>query len=147
MKRLKVLDKEKIIAVIQDEISCSPKARYYHRLHVVLYALKTGSCYKAASVYGHSHQSVYNWLHRFKANGLPGLQKSARQGRSLKLSEMQEVLVRMDLAHSPKELGYDQDVWTGKLLSHRLKNEYHVFLLTRQCQNILRKFKSALPKF
>ena len=48
MKRLKVLnlDSEKIIAAIQDEISLSPKARYYHRLHVALYALKTGSCYK-----------------------------------------------------------------------------------------------------
>ena len=45
------LDRKKIIAAIQDEISNFPKARYYHRLHVALYALKTGSCYKAASVY------------------------------------------------------------------------------------------------
>ena len=146
MDRLEALDKEKIIAAIQDEISCSPKARYYHRLHVALYALKTGSCYKAASVYGHSHQSVYNWLHRLNEMGLAGLQKSARQGRSLKLSAMQTIRVHMDLAYSPKDLEYDQDVWTGKLLSHHLKNKYHVSLLTRQCQNILSKKKSALPK-
>ena len=142
MKRLKVLDSEKIIAVIQDEISCSPKARYYHRLHVVLYALKTGSCYKAASVYGHSTQSVYNWLHRLNTNGLAGLQKSARQGRSLKLDPAQEIAMRMYLSCSPRESGYAQDVWTGKLLSHFLKNNYSVSLHTRQCQNILKRFRS-----
>ena len=142
MKGLKVPDKEKIIAVIQDEISCSTKARYYHRLHVALYALKTGSCYKAASVYGHSHQSVYNWLHRLETKGLAGLQKSARQGRSLRLDPMQETILRMNLSSPPRDFGYDQDVWTGKLLSHYLKNEYHVSLLTRQCQNILKRFRS-----
>ena len=144
MKRLKVpnLDKEKIIAAIQDEISSFPKARYYHRLHVALYALKTGSCYKAASVYGHSHQSVYNWLHRLETDGLAGLQKSARQGRSLKLSEMQEIILHMNLSSSPRGFGYAKDVWTGKLLSHYLKKEYHVSLLTRQCQNILKRFRS-----
>jgi len=142
MKRLKVLDSKKIIAAIQDEISRFPKARYYHRLHVALYALKTDSCYKAASVYGHSTQSVYNWLHRLEINGLAGLQKSARQGRSLRLDPAQEIILRMDLSCSPKKFGYAQNVWTGKLLSHRLKNSYSVSLHTRQCQNILKRFRS-----
>jgi len=141
MKRLKALDKEKIIAAIQDEISRSPKARYYHRLHVALYALKTGSCYKAASVYGHSPHSVYNWLHRLETSGLAGLQKSARQGRSFRFAA-QEMILRADLPRSPKEFGYAQNAWTGKLLSHHLKNVHHVSLLTRQCQNILKRFRA-----
>ena len=142
MKRLKVPDSEKIITAIQDEIACSPKARYYHRLHVVLYALKTGSCYKAASVYGHSLHSVYNWLHRLKAAGLAGLQESTRQGRSARLDPAQEISLHMNLSCSPRELGYAQDVWTGKLLSYFLKNNYSISLHTRQCQNILKRFRS-----
>ena len=144
MNRLKALnlDSENIIATIQDEISCSPKARYYHRLHVALYALKTGSCYKAASVYGHSPQSVYNWLHRLNTMGLAGLQKSARQGRSLRLDPAGETVLRMNLAYSPREFGYAKDVWTGKLLSHYLKNDFSVSLHIRQCQNILKRFRS-----
>ena len=136
------LDRKNIIAAIQDEISHFPKARYYHRLHVALYALKTGSCYKAASVYGHSTQSVYNWLHRLETDGLSGLQKSARQGRSLRLEPMQEITLHMNLSCSPRKFGYAQDVWTGKLLSHYLKNNYSVSLHTRQCQNILKRFRS-----
>ena len=142
MKRLKVLDSKKIINVIQDEISRSPKARYYHRLHVALYALKTGSCYKAASVYGHSPHSVYNWLHRLEANGLTGLQKSVRQGRSPSLNSEQERSLRWSLSFPPKKLGYTQNVWTGKFLSYFLKTRYSVSLCTRQCQNILRRFRS-----
>ena len=142
MKRLKVPDIEKIIDAIQDEISHSPKARYYHRLHVALYALKTGSCYKAASVYGHSPHSVYNWLHRLEAKGLAGLQKSARQGCSPRLNSAQETSLRWSLSFPPKKLGYTQNVWTGKFLSHFLKTRYSVSLCTRQCQNILRRFRS-----
>ena len=135
------LDRKNIIAVIQDEISRFPKARYYHRLHVALYALKTGSCYKAASVYGHSPHSIYNWLHRLEENGLAGLQKSARQGRSPRLA-MQEITSRADLSRSPKEFNYTQNVWTGKLLSEHLKSMHSISLHTRQCQNILKRFRS-----
>lgn len=135
------LDNKKIITAIQDEISHFPKARYYHRLHVALYALKTGNYYKAASVYGHSAQSVYNWLHRLEAEGLAGLQKSARQGRSPRLAT-QEITLRADLSRSPKEFNYTQDVWTGKLLSEHLKNMHSISLHTRQCQNILKRFRS-----
>ena len=135
------LDIKKIITTIQDEMSRSPKDRYYHRLHVVLYALKTGSYYKAASVYGHSTQSIYNWLHRLEAEGLTGLQKSARQGRSPRLAA-QEITLRADLSRSPKEFNYAQDVWTGKLLSEHLKNMHSISLHTRQCQNILKRFRS-----
>ena len=144
MKRLKVLDldSKKIIVAIQNEISSFPKARYYHRLHVALYALKTGSCYKAASVYGHSTQSVYNWLHRLNTNGLVGLQKSARQGCSPRLNSEQERSLRWSLSFPPKKLGYTQNAWTGKFLSYFLKTHYSVSLCTRQCQNILRRFRS-----
>jgi len=135
------LDRKKIIATIQDEISNFPKARYYHRLHVALYALKTGSCYKAASVYGHSPHSIYNWLHRIEANGLLGLQKSARQGRSPRLA-IQETILHADLSRPPKEFGYNQSAWTGQLLSHHLKNTHLISLGTRQCQNILKRFRS-----
>ena len=76
-----------------------------------------------------------------ETSGLAGLQKSARQGRSFR-SAAQEMILRADLPRSPKEFGYAQSAWTGKLLSEHLKNMHSISLHTRQCQNILKRFRS-----
>jgi hypothetical protein len=37
------------------------------------------------------------------------------------------------------DLGYSQNLWDGKLLSHQLSVKYYIDLGTRQCQRIFRK--------
>jgi len=64
MKKLEIPEVETFIAAIQDEISRTHEGRYYHRLHVILHALKTGDGYEAARIYEHSTRNVYNWIHR-----------------------------------------------------------------------------------
>ena len=111
MKRLEISDLETFIAAIEDEICRTAERRYYHRLHVVLHALKTGNCYEAARIYNHAPHSVYNWIHRLTTYGLAGLLEAERPGRPKRLSPSQKERLSKDLLLSPREFGYDQNVW------------------------------------
>jgi len=146
MKRLEIPDVETFIAAIQDEISRTHEGRYYHRLHVTLHALKTGDCYEAARFYDHSPRSVYNWVHRLSNMGLVGLSEGKRPGRPSRLSPSQEQKLCKDLLLSPREFGYDQNVWDGPLLSYHLEKQFSVHLRVRQCQNVLHRLGFTLQR-
>ena len=45
-----------------------------------------------------------------------------------------------------RELGYQQNLWDGKLLSHHLRESYGVDLGVRQCQRIFRNLGFRLRK-
>jgi transposase len=51
-----------------------------------------------------------------------------------------------DLMKNPRDLGYSQNLWDGKLLSHHLREKYDIDLGTRQCQRIFRKLRFRLRK-
>ena len=146
MKRLKIPDIETSIAVIQDEISRTAEGRYYHRLHVVLHALKGTSCYEAARIYGHSARSVYNWIHRHITKGLAGLREEERPGRPSKLSLSQQEELRKHLLLSPREFGYSQNIWDGPLLSYHLEKHFLVHLRVRQCQKLFHRLGFTLQR-
>ena len=146
MKRLKVPDVETFIAAIQDEISRTGEGRYYHRLHVVLHALKGTSCYEAARIYGHSPRSVYNWIHRLITRGLAGLREGEHPGRPRKLSPLQQEQLRKHLLLSPREFAYDQNIWDGPLLSYHLEKYFLVHLRVRQCQNLFHRLGFTLQR-
>jgi len=146
MKRLKIPDVETFIAAIQDEISRTGEGRYYHRLHVVLHALKETSCYEAARIYGHSPRSVYNWIHRLITKGLGGLREEEHPGRPSKLSPSQQEELRKHLLLSPREFAYDQNIWDGPLLSYHLEKHFSVHLRVRQCQNLFHRLGFTLQR-
>ena len=146
MKKLEVPDVETFIAAIQDEISRTRQGRYYHRLHVVLHALKTGSCYEAASIYDHSPHSVYNWIHSLTTKGLAGLWEGERPGRPRSLSPSQQEELRKHLLLSPRKLGYDQNLWDGPLLSYHLEKQFSIHLRVRQCQNLFHRLGFTLQR-
>lgn len=146
MRGFHIADVETFIAAIEDEISRGPEGRYYHRLHVVLHALKTGNCYEAARIYAHSPRSIYNWLHRLTTHGLAGLWEGKRPGRPRRLSPSQEQKLCKDLLHSPREFGYDQNIWDGPLLSYHLEKQFSVHLRVRQCQNLFHRLGFTLQR-
>jgi transposase len=146
MRRLEIPEVETFIAAIQDEISRTQEGRYYHRLHVTLHALKTGDPYESARIYEHSPASVYNWIHRLTTAGLSGLHEGERPGRPRSLSPSQEQKLYKELLHSPRELGYAQNIWDGSLLSYHLEKQYSVRLRVRQCQNIFHHLGLSLQR-
>lgn len=146
MKRLEISDAETFQAAIEDEIFHNAEGRYYHRLHVVLHVLKGASCYEAARVYGHSPRSVQHWMRRLMVRGLEGLREGERPGRPASLSPSQQDALKGHLCLSPREFGYDSNIWDGPLLSHHLKRHFAVDLGVRQCQYLFHHLGFSLQR-
>jgi len=146
MKRLIVPDKEIFVAAIQDEISRTPEGRYFHRLHVVLHVLQGASTYEAAHIYGHSPRSIQYWVNRLITHGLEGLWDRERPGRPGKLSQSDQLKLKDEIRHSPRELEYDQNLWDGPLLSYHLREHYGIILGVRQCQRLFHQLGFTLQR-
>lgn len=76
--------------------------------------------------------------------GLKGLWDKEHPGRPTKLSESEREKLQNEIQRSPRELGYDQNLWDGPLLSHHLKEHYRVNLSVRQCQRIFHRLGFTL---
>ncbi len=141
MRKLEIPDGEAARISIQQEIMRSEDSRYDHRLHGLLLISNGLNCYEVAKLFGQSPRTVQYWVQRFQNSGFAGLVDSPRGGRPAVLGHAQAEAVGRDLRRSPRDLGYDQNLWDGKLLSHHLKEAYGIELGVRQCQRLFQKFQ------
>jgi transposase len=146
VKRIAIPDAETFVAAIEDEISRTREGRYFHRLHVLLYVLRGASPYEAARIFGDSPRTIEYWEHHLLTEGLPGLGEGDRSGRPSRLAASDWERLRSEIRGSPRELGYDQNLWDGLLLSHHLKDRYSVSLSVRQCQRLFHKLGFTLQR-
>ena len=146
MRKIKITDAEIFISAIKDEISRRPEGRYFHRLHVVLHVLQGTSTYKASSLYGDSPRTIQYWIQRLISRGLAGLWDKERPGRPSQLSQSDHKKLRKEIRRSPRELGYEQNIWDGPLLSYHLKRRYSVKLGIRQCQRLFHQLGFTLQR-
>ena len=148
MRKLEVQDADIIKIAVQQEIERSEESRYDHRLHAILMICSGGSCNQVAELFGHSPRTVQYWLHRFEEKGFAGLHDTERPGRPIELDQKQRQTVGTDLRQSPRNLGYAQSLWDGRLLSHHLSKEYRVALGIRQCQRLFHQlgFRRRKPR-
>jgi transposase len=148
MRRLEISDADVMQVAIQQEIVRSEESRYDHRLHGVLLVCSGLSTYEVAELFGQSARTVQYWVRRFEQRGFAGLQEAERPGRPAALDASALRQVGKDLRRDPRELGYTQSQWDGKLLSHHLDAAYDVGLGVRQCQRLFRQldFRRRKPR-
>jgi transposase len=148
MRRLEIENSDIMRMAIQDEIMRSEESRYDHRLHGILLVCSGNSCYEAAELLGHSPRTVQYWVKRFEQSGFAGLQESPRSGRPSSLDEQTFEIVGKHLRLNPQQLGYSQNLWDGRLLSHHLARTFGVELGVRQCQRLFRQlgFRRRKPR-
>ena len=146
MKRITVPDAETFIAAIQDELSRTRERRYFHQLSVVLRVLRGASTYEASRAFGFSSRTIEYWGNRLVSNGLHGLWDGKHPGRPSRLSAFQIQGLRKELRRYPRDLGYDQNLWDGVLLSHHLEKNYAVSLSVRQCQRLFHQMGFSLQR-
>jgi transposase len=148
MRKLTIQDSEIMKVAIQQEIVRSEEARYDHRLHGVLLVCAGKSCYEVADLLGHSPRTIQYWVERFEQSGFTGLQDQERNGRPAKIDVRTFQKVNEDLRQLPRDLGYEQNLWDGKLLSHHLQVKFNVQLGVRQCQRLFSQlgFRRRKPR-
>jgi len=141
VRQLEIKDAEIIEVAVRNEISRSEDARYDHRLHGILLVCRGMSCYEVGSLLGDSPRAIENWVKRFETNGFAGLEEGQRPGRPPRLETQNIVQVGKDLRRNPREFGYTQNLWDGKLLSHHIFKVYDRQLGIRQCQRLFHKLQ------
>ena len=146
MRRTSIPDAEVFKAAIRDEISRTPEGRYFHRLHAVLHVLDGASSHDTARLYGDSPRAIEYWVQRLTSKGLSGLLDGNHPGRPTRLSAGNLAELRTDIGRSPRELGYDQNLWDGLLLSHHITHNYSVSLSVRHCQRLFHQLGFSLQR-
>jgi transposase len=84
----------------------------------------------------------------FEDSGFSGLREGPREGRPRRLDDRTWEKVERDLRVHPRDLGYNHNLWDGRLLAHHLRQKYQVSLGTRQCQRLFRStgFRRRKPR-
>ena len=136
MKRIEFQDSARLKEKLRKEIRRSDDARYDHRLHAMLLAVDGRSPYEVAELLGDAPRSVYNWIMRFREDGLEGLREEQRPGRPRRLREKQMKALAQDLIKSPGDLGYSQPIWDGVSLRNHVEKTFGISLGVRQCQRV-----------
>lgn len=148
MRRLEIKETDIMQIAVQQEILRSEESRYDHRLHGILLICNGFSCNEVAQLFSHSPRTVQYWVHRFEENGFAGLEETPRPGRPSRVDEAVLKEISQHLRQFPCDLGYSQNLWDGKLLSHQLKERFDISLGVRQCQRLFRQmgFRRRKPR-
>jgi len=148
MRRLEITNAPTMRYLFQLEIERSDESRYDHRLHGVLLVAQGLSCSKVANLLGHTTKTIENWVNRFNSNGFNALRDEKHTGRPSKISVSDLEKIDRDIRLDPQDLGYNQNLWDGKLLSHHIKMKYGILLSVRQCQRLFHKlgFRQRIPR-
>lgn len=145
-KILQIKDLEKIKAEIQNYFTVNEDARFVRRIDVIALICNGHAVNYVAGLFGINSTTVQRWIHRINESGFQGLKDKLGRGRRSKLNDKDRLRLKSDLEKSPKDLGYDQARWDGKLLSHHLNVQYSVELKVRQCQNLFKRLGFSLQR-
>ena len=148
MRKLQIEDSDIMRIALQQEIQRSEESRYDHRLHGVLLVSHGLSCTQVGYYLGENPVTIQRWVHRFNEQGFGALLDGERSGRPSRISPAQWTQLERVLRQSPRQLGYGQNLWDGKLLAHHLEQRYALALGVRQCQRIFRQlgFRRRKPR-
>jgi len=146
MRPLKISDADLMKVAIQQEILRSRDSRYDHRLHGVLLVCQGMDCHEVADCLGQDPVTIQRWVHQFNAHGFAGLEEGNRPGRPPRIPPTVTRKLEKHLRQSPRDLGYTQNLWDGKLLSHHLDQRFEIHLGVRQCQRLFRSLGFRLRK-
>jgi len=146
MKKLIIHDPEVMQIALQQEIARSEEARYDNKLHGVLLACKGMSSDEIANILGRGVRTVQYWIKRFNKNGFSGLREKEGRGRPGTLEEKEIRRIGKDLRKTPRDFGYNQSLWDGKMLSHHIQEKYGKGIGVRQCQRLFHDLGFRLRK-
>ena len=96
------------------------------RLLVVLNRKDGKSIDQIADAVGLHRRAVHDILHRFEERGLPAAHALPKSGRPKHLAEKQLKDLQKRLLQTPKESGFEEGFWNGRMISDLIKRKYGV---------------------
>jgi transposase len=102
-----------------------------------------------AKLYGKTRKTVYNWITRYRENGISGLRTQPKPGRPLLVNHNDEFLstdLRCALNHRPDESGYPTCAWTSKLFAHHIRRFYGITVSVQTAWRIIRRLGYTMQR-
>lgn len=146
MNYRKIPNKDSIILAIQNALSDTEEAKYYHRLDLVMLAVNGMPVKEIAALYNESPTTISYWTKKVVEQGVDSLKSGEHTGRKPRLSVEQLRQLDGDLQRTPSDFGYDLNIWDGLVLSRHLSDHYAVDIQVRQCQRIIRQLDYTLQR-
>jgi putative transposase len=84
-----------------------------------------------------SQPTVYDWHHRWQADGLEGLANRPKSGRPRKANATYVEVLEQVIDQDPQELGYTFTIWTADRLRLHLQSETGILLGQTQFRILL----------
>jgi transposase len=97
-------------------------------------------------VYNTSPKAIYNWVHRFNAQGVDGLKDFPRSGRPSRLCDASRAKLKQVILSSPLEQGFSSSTWTWALVSEYIRIAFGVEYRKAQIYNILHSIGLSFQK-
>ena len=126
-----------IAAALRERLRQTADSRFWLRLVTNLLVSEGFSYEDAARVMGASARSARRWWKAYKNNGDSGLQEKPPVGRPARLTPNQTDTISAVIRESPRAVGLNGDIWTGKILSEWLRREFSTSITDRRARQIL----------
>ncbi len=81
-----------------------------------------------------------------KNNNINILKDKKKPGRKTRLNTEQQNFIKESLIKHPSEFGLNANIWSGKILSHFIKEQFGIDLKVRQCQRLFHKLNFSLKR-
>jgi transposase len=116
----------------------SPEEHEPRRLLAVQRVLEGFSTEEVAGFLGVDPRSVRRWVAAYRAGGGQSLLSRPVSGRPPRLTTTRVKIVRRWLADSPREHGFETDLWTASRAGQLIREEFGIRLNTRSLSEWLR---------
>lgn len=90
--------------------------------------------------------TVHNWLKAFDEYGVRRRYDIKRSGRPKRLSTEQLKALRKDLLKKPSKLGFDEGLWSTRLVQEHVKQKHGVLFVSRHMNRLLHEIGFSLKK-
>jgi len=108
------------LSIIEENLKRSESARSVKRATAVRMLHLGQPPHQVAEVLSVSLPTIYEWFHRFRAEGLDGLQHRPKSGRPPIADETYLQMLEETLETEPEAHGYDFTLWTIERLNQHV---------------------------
>lgn len=125
---------------MEREASADGAYRVSKRIRAVILNHEKRTSGDIASVLNSPRSRVSDWLKTFEDKGVEGLMEGQRTGRPSRLSDLQKILLCDILDSGPIAYGQLSGVWTAKMISQIIDNEFNVQYHSSHVWKLLQDF-------
>jgi transposase len=127
------------LSIIEESLKQSGSARIVKRATALRMLHLGQKPQEVASVLSVSLPTVYEWFHRFRAEGAAGLDHHPKSGRPPTADESYIQTLEEALETEPSELGYDFTLWTIERLNQHVSKVTGKQVVDERVRTILKE--------